>query len=158
MSKYLYYVWCIYFTDELTKLSKEGFAQYVDKEEMAKDKVLPPRNCFCAYMKMDIENLNSSLFEMVQDKDCGPELYTANYDKSIDDNLKKVAMKYALDKDDIRISPCENDAESKFYILYKYSVKIFGRNIQQKYLVEIFGRNSIQWYMLIHFNIICKYR
>ena len=84
---------------------------------MAKHKVLPPRNCFCAYVKMDIENLNSSFFEMVRDKDCGPELYMANYDKSIDDNLKKVAMKYALDKDNIRISPCKNDVDSKFYIL-----------------------------------------
>ena len=52
-------------TDELTKLSKEGFGQYVDKEEMARDKVLPPRNCFCAYVKMDINNLNDTFFEMV---------------------------------------------------------------------------------------------
>ena len=36
------------FIDELSKLSKEGFGRYVDKEEMAKDKVLPQRNCFCA--------------------------------------------------------------------------------------------------------------
>ena len=106
----------ISFTDELTKLSKEGFGRYVDKEEMARDKVLPPRNCFCAYVKMDINNLNDTFFEMVQDKDCGPQLYTANYGKSMDDNMKKIAMKYAIDKDDIRISPCEDDVDSKNFI------------------------------------------
>ena len=53
------------FTDELTKLSKEGFGRYVDKDEMARDKVLPPRNCFCAYVKMDIDNVNDTFFDMV---------------------------------------------------------------------------------------------
>ena len=98
----------------MAKLSKEGFGKYVDKEEMAKDKVLPPRNCFCAFVKMDINNLDSSFFEMVRDKDCGPELYTTNYDKGIDDNLKKVAIKYAIDKDTITISPCQDDVDSKY--------------------------------------------
>ena len=31
----------IYFVDELSKLSKEGFGRYVDKDEMSKDNVLP---------------------------------------------------------------------------------------------------------------------
>ena len=100
--------------DELVKLTKEGFGKYVDKEEMSKDQVLPPRNCFCAFVKMDINNLDSSFFDMVRDKDCGPDLYTTNYDKPIDDNLKKVIIKYALDKDNIRISPCQDDVDSKF--------------------------------------------
>ena len=109
----------------MTKLSKEGFGRYVDKDEMARDKVLPPRNCFCAYVKMDIDNLNDTFFEMVRDKDCEPELYTANYDKSIDDNMKKIAMKYAIDKDEIRISPCQDDVDSKNYItLYKNTTKL----------------------------------
>ena len=101
-------------SDELAKLSKEGFGKYVDKEQMAKDKVLPPRNCFCAFVKMDINNLNASFFDMVRDKDCVPDLYTANYDKLIDDNLKKVAITYALDKDTIRISPCQDDVDSNY--------------------------------------------
>ena len=100
--------------DELAKLSKEGFGKYVDKEEMAKDKVLPARNCFCAFVKMDINNLDSSFFEMVRDKDCGPDLYTTNYDKLIEDNLKKVAMKYALDKETIQISHCQDDVDSNY--------------------------------------------
>ena len=101
-------------SDELAKLSKEGFGKYVDKEEMAKDKVLPPRNCFCAFVKMDINNLDASFFDMVRDKDCCPDVYTTNYDKSIDDNLKKVAITYALDKDKITISPCEDDVDSNY--------------------------------------------
>ena len=32
---------------------------------------------------------------------------TTNYDKPIDDSLKKIAFKYAQDKEDIQISPCE---------------------------------------------------
>ena len=100
--------------DELVKLTKEGFGKYVDKEEMSKDQVLPQRNCFCAFVKMDINNLDSSFFDMVRDKDCGPNLYTTNYGKPIDDNLKKVVIKYALDKDNIRISPCQDDVDSKF--------------------------------------------
>ena len=100
----------------MTKLSKEGFGQYVDKDEMARDKVLPPRNCFCAYVKMDINNLNDTFFEMVWDKDCGPQLYTANYDKSMGDNMKKIAMKYVIDKDEIKISRCQDDVDSKNFI------------------------------------------
>ena len=65
---------------------------------------------------MDINNLNDTFFEMVWDKDCGPQLYTTNYDKSMDDNMKKIAMKYAIDKDDIRISPCKDDVDSKNFI------------------------------------------
>ena len=65
---------------------------------------------------MDINNLNDTFFEMVWDKDCGPQFYPANYDKSMDDNKKKIAMKYAIDKDDIRISPCEDDVDSKNFI------------------------------------------
>ena len=119
---------------------------------MARDKVLPPRNCFCAYVKMDINNLNDTFFEMVRDKDCGPQLYTANYDKSMNDNMKKIAMKYAVDKDDIRISPCEDDVDSKNFIKFpkqiikflrfncKYSVHKFHRNIQCKYSLQIYGR------------------
>ena len=97
---------------------------------MARDKVLPPRNCFCAYVKMDINNLNDTFFEMVQDKDCGPQLYTANYDKSMDDNMKKIAMKYAVDKDDIRISPCEDYVDSKNFIkIPKQIIKFLRFNV-----------------------------
>ena len=102
-----------FFSDELNKLSKEGFGRYVDKEEMAKNHILPQRNCFCAFVKTDINNLDESFFSLVRDKDCTKDLYTINYDKAIDDSLKKVAFKYAQDKDTLKISPCQEDTESK---------------------------------------------
>ena len=80
---------------------------------MAKDKVLPQRNCFCTYVKTDITKLDDGFFTLVRDKDCTKELYTTNYDKVIDDSLKKVVFKYAQDKDTLRISPLELDTESK---------------------------------------------
>ena len=64
------------FSDELNKLSKEGFGRYVDKEEMAKDHILPQRNCFCAFVQTDIKNLDESFFTLVRDKDCSKDLYT----------------------------------------------------------------------------------
>ena len=56
----------------LSKLSKEGFGRYVDKEEMAKDKVLPQHNCFCAYVKTD------SLLCMIRivQKNCTQQIMT----------------------------------------------------------------------------------
>ena len=72
-------------------------------------------------------------------KDCTKELYTTNYDKAIDDSLKKVAFKYAQDKDTVRISPLKVHTESKnclkycrIYIIihHMYGFQIFQRNIR----------------------------
>lgn len=83
---------------------------------MAKDHILPQRNCFCAFVKTDINNLDESFFSLVRDKDCTKDLYTRNYDKPIDDSLKKVAFKYAKDKGSLKISPCQEDTESKMHL------------------------------------------
>ena len=106
-------------------MSKEGFGRYVDKEEMAKDNVLPSCNCFCTYVKTDIRNLDDTFFSLVTDKDCTKDLYTTNYDKPIDDSLKKIAFKYAEDKEHIQISPCEEDAQSNSHIIYFYIIMIY---------------------------------
>ena len=108
---------CTIFPDELSKLSKEGFGRYVDKDEMSEDNVLPSRNCSCAYVKTDIRHIDDSFFSLVRDKDCTKELYTNNYNKPIDDSLKKIAFKYAHDKEHIQISPCEEDTQSKNAII-----------------------------------------
>ena len=122
---YLHNICKIYFVDELSKLSKEGFGRYVDKDEMSKDNVLPSRNCFCAYVKTDIENIDDTFFSLVRDKDCTKELYTTNYDKPIDDSLKKIAFKYAQDKEYLRLSPCKEDTQSKESIILSYTLLIF---------------------------------
>ena len=107
----------LFLPDELSKLSKEGFSRYVDKDEMSEDSVLPSHNCFCAYVKTDIRHIDDSFFSLVRDKDCTKELYTNNYDKPIDDSLKKIAFKYAQDKEHIQISVCEEDTQSKNTII-----------------------------------------
>ena len=80
---------------------------------MARDRVLPSRNCFCAFVKRDIRSLNEDFFNAVHDRDCTKEVYITNYDKPIDDNMKKVAMKYARDKDILLITPLQTDSQSK---------------------------------------------
>ena len=80
---------------------------------MARDRVLPSRNCFCAFVKRDIRSLNEDFFNAVRDRDCTKEVYITNYDKPIDDNMKKVAMKYAPDKDILLITPLQTDSPSK---------------------------------------------
>ena len=42
---------------------------------MSKDNVLPSRNCFCAYVKTDVEHIDDNFFSLVRDKDCTKELY-----------------------------------------------------------------------------------
>ena len=92
---------------------------------MSKDNVLPLRNCFCAYVKTDIQHIDETFFSLVRDKDCTKELYTTNYDKPIDDSLKKIAFKYAQDKGYLRLSPCKEDTQSKKSIILYYIFLIF---------------------------------
>lgn len=80
---------------------------------MSRDKVLDHRYCFSAFVKRDIRSLDKSFFNCVKDKDCTPDAYITNYDKPIDDNMKRVAMKYALDKDILLITPLNTASESK---------------------------------------------
>ena len=96
------------------KLANEGYGRYVSKSEMARGSVLEPRHCFSAFVKRDIRSLPDSFFLSAHDKDCTANNYITNYDKPIDDSLKKVAIKYAPDKDILLISPLETDSPSKF--------------------------------------------
>ena len=95
------------------KLANENYGRFVDKAEMTRDKVLLARHCFSAFVKRDIRSLHDSFFSSVRDKDCTPDAYITNYDKPIDDNMKKVAMKYAPDKEILLISPLGTDSPSK---------------------------------------------
>ena len=110
------------------KLVEEGYGTYVDKDRMARDKVLPTRNCFCAFVKRDIRGLNDDFFKTVRDRDCNANMYIENYDKPIDDSMKKVAIKYSLDRDILLITPLQTDTESK-YISYP--------NIQCQYSASV---------------------
>ena len=117
-------------SDELIKLANEDYGRFVDKAEMARDKVLVGRSCFSAFVKRDVCTLDESFFHCVHDKDCTPDAYMTNYDKPIDDNMKKVAMKYALDKNILLITPLNTDSPSKhlnyFTYVRKYSAEVFS--------------------------------
>ena len=110
---------------------EEGYGTYIDKERMSRDKVLPNKNCFCAFIKKDIEVLDKTFFTMAVDKECTDILYMTNYDKHMDDSSKIVAMKYSENKDLLRLSPCHTPTECTNQILYlNHCVKHFIGIIQ----------------------------
>ena len=102
--------------DELRKLAEEGYGYYVDKEQMAADKVLPSKNCFCAFVKKDIRALDDSFFTNLHDKECTSGLYIDNFDKHMEDNHKLIAVKYTEEKKLLMVSPCGNTGEPCEYI------------------------------------------
>ena len=55
----------------------------------------------------------------MRDQDCTKDVYIINYDKPIDDNMKKVAMKYVPDKDILLISPLQTNSESELIFFFK---------------------------------------
>ena len=141
----------------MVKLSEQDYGLYVDKDRMARDKVLPARNCFCAFVKRDVRSLADDFFASVRDRDCTQDLYIVNYDKPIDDNMKKVAMKYAPDKDILLITPLETQSESMCIIIYiffmilpKYSASIFS-----KYIPDTFVSTMSKSLIAVLLQLIC---
>ena len=95
-----------------------GFGEFVDNERMASDKLFPAKNCFSAFIKKDIkqlenENLQLEFFKLARDKDCNIQSYVTNYDKNMDKICKKVAAKYSSNPDLLRISPIADGSMSK---------------------------------------------
>ena len=107
-------------------MAEEGFGYYVDKEQMARDKVLPIKNCFCAFVKKDIRALDESIFSSLADKDCTSGMYIENFDRKMDDNMKLVAVKYTKDKHLLLLSPCKSGEPCK-YFMRKWLVNIRGK-------------------------------
>ena len=102
-------------SDELRKLAEEGYGYYIDKDQMCQDKVLPMKNCFCAYVKKDIRVLDESFFSKLPDKECTSGLYIDNFDKHMEDNMKLVAVKYTKEKKKLLLSPCRSGDPSKLH-------------------------------------------
>ena len=111
-----------YVSDELLKLAKEGFGQYIDQTEMENDKILEPRKCFSAFVKNDIRDVDPNVFRGLNENDCSAESYEVNYTKSMDIVMKKLALQYHTNKDLLFISPELDPMDSK----YRYH----SRNIQ----------------------------
>ena len=95
-----------------------GFGEFVDKERMASDKLFPAKNCFSAFIKKDIkqlqdENLQCEFFKLARDKGCNIQSYVTNYDKDMDKICKQVAAKYSSKADLLHISPINDGSISK---------------------------------------------
>ena len=105
---------CLYVSDELLKLAKEGFGHYIEKTEMENDKILEQRKCFSAFVKKDIRDVNPNVFRGLNENDCSAESYEVNYNKSMDLVMKKVALKYHTNKDLLFISPEMDPTDSKY--------------------------------------------
>ena len=96
---------CIDISDELLKLTEEGFGCYIENTEMENDNILEQRKCFSAFIKNDIRDVDPNIFRGLNENDCSPESYKANYNKSMDIVMKKVALKYHTNKELLHISP-----------------------------------------------------
>ena len=95
-----------------------GFSEFVDKERMASDKLFPAKNCFSAFIKKDIkqlqdDNLQCEFFKLARDKDCNIQSYVTNYDKDMDKICKQVVAKYSSTADLLHISPITDGSISK---------------------------------------------
>ena len=86
------------------KLEEEGFVMYIDKDKMEADGVFPKVRCFSAILKKDIRDLHSDFFKLAKDEECTADLYETNYNKDIDENMKKVASTYVEDLSKISFS------------------------------------------------------
>ena len=105
---------CLHVSDELLKLSEEGFGRYIDKTEMENDKILEQRKCFSAFVKNDIRDVDPNVFHGLNESDCSAESYEVNYNKSMDIVMKKVALKYHTNKDLLVISLGLDPTDSKY--------------------------------------------
>ena len=105
----------IIIVDELKKLEAEGFGVYIDKTTMEVDKLFPAKNCFAAFVKKDILDMQENFFDYATSSECTQEMYVLNYEKSMDTSLKKVAAVYHLDKHRLTISLESNMSDSNFF-------------------------------------------
>ena len=110
----------------MLKLHAEGLGVFVEKTTMEKDKVLHPRKCFSAFVKNDITRIDENIFKCVRDIDCDGELYEANYNKTMDINMKKVAFQYHPHKENLQLSAETNPSTGKKYTPY---IEIFNRRL-----------------------------
>ena len=93
---------------------------------MEKDKVLHARKCFSAFVKNDITRIDENIFRCVHDFDCDTELYEANYDKSMELAMKKVAFHYHPHKESLQLSAETNPTSGNKYSGY---IEIFNMRL-----------------------------
>lgn len=92
---------------------------------MENDRVLDSKRSFCAFVKNDIRDLSSDFFKHFRDKECNQEIYETNYDKSMDANMKKVAIKYHKNSDYLALTMESNISDSMLRMFLKTSLYIY---------------------------------
>ena len=95
---------------------------------MEKDKVLYSRKCFSAFVKNDITRIDENIFRGVRDFDCDAELYEANYDKSMELAIKKVAFHSHPHKESLQLSAETNPTSGN---KYSTCIEIFNMKLQK---------------------------
>ena len=110
----MYAIQYIYvFSVELKKLEGEGFGRYVGRNLMQKDKLLPANACLSVFIKRDIVDLPEKFFSFASNSECTQDMYVANYDKKMDQTMKRIAAYYHKPGDRIVMSIESNMSESK---------------------------------------------
>ena len=101
---------CINITsEELRKLSEDGFGLIVTKEQLHKDKFLPFNQCANLYLKPEPTTLGSNFFNMAKDPDLNATVYSAYWNKEVDDTTKKLVMKYHPHRENILFTQMDSD-------------------------------------------------
>ena len=80
---------------------------------MLRDKVMDGKTSFCAFVKNDIRDMAEDFFKQVRTTECTEEMYEDNYNKSLDLNMKKIAIQYSSKRDRLAMTPFSTFGESK---------------------------------------------
>lgn len=101
-------------TDELRKLSDEGYGLVVSKDQMKEDKVLPVNQCATVYMKPHIMHVDKGFLSMGSDCDVSEDTYCRNFDKAVDDTTKIMVKKYHPHRDSIWYTQMPGNATGNY--------------------------------------------
>lgn len=115
-------------TDELQKLSEEGFGKLITREEMMKDTFLSGNERATVFMKPAPMFLSATFLRMANDKDCTESFYAAQFHKEVDDKMKKMVNKYHPHLDDIMITQ-QSDSRKFFTMCALCKINLFQKQL-----------------------------
>ena len=90
------------------KLVDDGYGKLIAKEQMKADRLFPSNQCANVYLKPAPEYIDKNFFKMCGDIEITDITYTANFNKDIESNIKKIVQKYHPHKDVIFMSQITN--------------------------------------------------
>ena len=84
---------------------------------MIADKFLTGKESASVFMKPSPMHITESFLRMANDRDCTESFYSAQFNKEIDEKMKKMVIKYHPHIDDLMIS---QQADSRKFTLHSY--------------------------------------